>query len=448
MGEFISNPPDAENLYPSVASMGHYSLDAAIADIIDNSITAEANCIDIFCDWNNGDPYINIIDDGIGMDFSELLIATKLGSKNPKAERDKKDLGRFGLGLKTASFSQGKVLTVISSKDGKKINGIRIDIDDIKNFKAEKLTNNDIENVIHNKNSSSSFTEIQWNKLHRVYDEKNKIIDEKSFNELIIQAKRDLELTFHRYLEKEALNKKVIIRLNNNNLEPNDPFYKEKSEIWGKQEFSVFKRKIKMQTYILPHYRDLDKNSYEKLAGKEGYVRNQGFYVYRNRRLIFKGTWFKLAKHGDLSKLARVQLDIPNDIDEQFKITIDKSYAELPRGLRERMKGLIESLKGKSTKVFRHAGTKIDNSKTINIWSRLIKEDRITYQINREHPIIKSFKSKLSKENTNYFESIIGLITKTIPSDTISIDIRDNPNKIVTTNTDRDYIESLALDFF
>ena len=66
----------------------------------------------------------------------------------------------------------------------------------------------------------------------------------------------------------------------------------------------------------------------------------------------------------------------------------------------------------------------------------------------REHPIIKSFKSKLSKENTNYFENIIGLITKTIPSDTISIDIRDNPNKIVTTNTDRNYIENLALDFF
>lgn len=448
MGEFISNPPDAENLYSSVSSMGHYSLDAAIADIIDNSITAKAKNINILCEWNNGkNPYIKIIDDGIGMDLNELLLATKLGSKNPNHDRDKKDLGRFGLGLKTASFSQGKILTVISSKDGKEVNGIKINIDDVKNWKVEKLYKDEIFKILSVSDIKNSFTEVHWNKLHRIYNEKKKVIPKDSFNELITQAKRDLELTFHRYLESNNTNNKIVIKINNDNLVANDPFIKGTSEQWALEKIKIFNREIRMQTYILPHYSDLDNETIKKLSGKEGYVRNQGFYVYRNKRLIFKGTWFKLAKHGDLSKLARVQLDIPNDIDEQFKITIDKSYAELPPGLRDRMKGLVERIQGKSTRVFRHIGAKVNNNKDVQFWARKVKEKRILYSINTKHPFILSFEKLIDKKAKGLFTNIIKHIEYNLPADAISIDIKDQPDKIILGNTSRDFVVETIENF-
>jgi len=105
--------PDPASLIESMRDIG-YSMETAVADLIDNSITAEASNVDIRFSWNDGEPWLAIIDDGCGMDSDELTNAMRLGSKNPLEERDKKDLGRYGLGLKTASFSQCRKLAVIS----------------------------------------------------------------------------------------------------------------------------------------------------------------------------------------------------------------------------------------------------------------------------------------------------------------------------------------------
>jgi len=113
--------PDPASLIESMRDIG-YSMETAVADLIDNSITAGASNIDIRFSWNDGDPWLAIVDDGYGMDSDELTNAMRLGSKNPLEERDKEDLGRYGLGLKTASFSQCRKLTVIS-KVGESIEG-------------------------------------------------------------------------------------------------------------------------------------------------------------------------------------------------------------------------------------------------------------------------------------------------------------------------------------
>ena len=108
--------PNAASLMQSLRAFG-YDISTAIADLIDNSISAQASIISINFEWNNGDPWISIADNGYGMTEPELFEAMKTGSKNPLDERSSDDLGRFGLGLKTASFSQCKRLTVATKKD-------------------------------------------------------------------------------------------------------------------------------------------------------------------------------------------------------------------------------------------------------------------------------------------------------------------------------------------
>lgn len=105
--------PNASSLIQSLRAFG-YHISTAIADLLDNSISAKAKNINVQFEWNDGNPWIAIFDDGCGMTAYELVEAMKLGSKSPLDERKENDLGRFGLGLKTASFSQCKCLTVMT----------------------------------------------------------------------------------------------------------------------------------------------------------------------------------------------------------------------------------------------------------------------------------------------------------------------------------------------
>lgn len=122
----IDLPPFAPILIESTRAIG-YSLEAAIADIIDNSIAADASNVHVRF-FPVDEPYLAIIDDGCGMDDEEITQAMQYGSANPLEERSRKDLGRFGLGLKTASLSQCRQLTVVSKK-GSHYVGRRWDID-------------------------------------------------------------------------------------------------------------------------------------------------------------------------------------------------------------------------------------------------------------------------------------------------------------------------------
>ena len=117
----IELQPNAKSLVLSMRSIG-YSFNNAIADIVDNSIAANATQINIQCDWAGYEPTLEIKDNGFGMNYDQLEEAMRLGSKSPVEERAKTDLGRFGLGLKTASFSQCKKLTVITKKEEQTFN--------------------------------------------------------------------------------------------------------------------------------------------------------------------------------------------------------------------------------------------------------------------------------------------------------------------------------------
>ena len=193
-----------------------------------------------------------------------------------------------------------------------------------------------------------------------------------------------------------------------------------------------------MTAYTLPHYSRLEKNEYETLGGEEGYVKNQGFYVYRNNRLIIYGTWFRLAKHGELSKLVRISIDIPNSLDSMWKVTIDKSDAQLPSRLRARLKILVDGFRDSSSRVFRGKGGKINDVGTTSVWERYSRNQQIQYKLNRSHPLLKALSNVGDSEWRNRLSHVLKLIEREMPIDAVFNDASANPQNLNQSATDPD----------
>ena len=121
-------PPHAGSMLESLRGLG-YTPPTALADLVDNSIAANAATVAVHLQWAGRESWVRIVDDGHGMDDAALEAGMRLGARDPRAERSATDLGRFGLGLKTASFSQARRLTVASRKKGGPVVCLRWDLD-------------------------------------------------------------------------------------------------------------------------------------------------------------------------------------------------------------------------------------------------------------------------------------------------------------------------------
>lgn len=434
----INNPPDAASLMLTARSFGKYDLAAAIADLIDNSIKAKSTLIDISCNFADGTPEVRIRDNGEGMSEDELLNAMRPACVNPSKERSPDDLGRFGWGMKSASFSQCKILTVVSKKDGQ-INAARWNLDDIDDWAMDTYKDDHASQLLSKRFEGNSGTELVWNKCDRLSEDFS--INQDQFNELVMSARKKLSLIFHRYLAGEQDLKKIEINLNGTPLDRVDPFCTKHDATIPFNEEPINLaggNKIRMTAYVLPHFSKLTSEEYETAGGEEGYVKNQGFYVYRNKRLIIHGTWFKLAQHGELSKLVRVRVDIPNSLDDMWKITVDKSDAQLPAALKSRMKDLIDRFRTTSTRVFRSKGARIDNPAADSIWKKYVRNEKINYFIDKEHPLIKAFVRPLGEDTRRHLFSILRLIETQMPLDLMFADISAKPRDVAQAFTSRE----------
>lgn len=387
--KFEENPPDAASLMMSARSFGNYDLPGALADLIDNSIKADAHEVALTCDFAGGAPEIRIRDDGHGMSATELRQAMRPASASPLIERSPDDLGRFGWGMKSASFSQCTRLSVISHRKDE-FSGCVWDLDDIDGWRMGVLEPTDIAACASPELLAKDGVEVIWSNCDRLSENGTLTVSE--FNALIVHARNRLALIFHRYLAGEVRRRRLTIRLNGQKIEPWDPFYRthEATQELEPEPLEIAGRIIDIQPFILPHYSKLMASQYDQLGGEEGFLRNQGFYVYRNHRLIISGTWFRLVRHGELSQLVRIRVDIPNALDHIWKITIDKSDAQLPAALRMRLRQIVEGLKRRSARVFRSRGGRLDRQGTTSVWSRHARAGEIHYSINREHPIIEA----------------------------------------------------------
>jgi hypothetical protein len=441
---FERNPPDASALMTSARSFGNYDLSSALADLLDNSIKAKALKVDIRCIRLDGEPEVRILDDGEGMSQVELYKAMRPASTNPDAERAADDLGRFGWGMKSASLSQCRRLTVLTRRDGL-LSGAVWDLDDLHDWKMGILEEEEIAERANPRLLERNGTEVIWTRCDRLSE--FGAVKSRGFNDLVAHAKAQLALIFHRYLAGEAGIRKLSISFNGDVLKPVDPFLvqNEATQRLPRETLQLPEGSIDVQAYILPHYSKISAADHERLGGEEGFVRNQGFYIYRQHRLIMHGTWFRLVRHGELSQLVRIAVNIPNSLDAMWKITLDKADAQLPSGLRSRLKDIVDGLKIKSVNVFQSRGGKIKSSAgTTQVWAKYVRNGEIRYYINREHPLLADLLESEDEETARAVGAAFGIIEDGFPAISIGEDVSTKRGMMNQSPIDRTtFIEKL-----
>ena len=359
----------------------------------------------------------------------DLIEAMRAGSKNPLDFRSENDLGRFGLGLKTASFSQCRKLTVVSSQKNNKVS-TRWDLDfvaETEDWSLQILNNDEISSIYKITTLKENGTLVLWEDTDRIIDNTVTSLTEDIVYEKIDSVQKHLELVFHRYLKGKD---KIKIFINDEQLKPFDPFHTKHSATQELTEeiIPINDSRIIIKPYILPHYTKISAQEYDYYAGEGGYLKNQGFYVYRNKRLLVSGTWFRLIPQSEMYKLARIQIDLPNSLDDLWKIDVKKSNASPPSIIRQRLKKIIEKIAGTSTRVYRARGHKSSTSRSA-FWERNSARGEIKYSVNKEHPFVKKFIENLNDSQVNEFNNILNLIGDFFPKDTLYADIGNNNPK-------------------
>lgn len=427
----VRSAPSASILIESMRDIG-YTLETAIADIVDNSISAGAKTIDLFADTSTTDVRIGIIDDGAGMTESTLLEAMRLGSRNPLDDRDPSDLGRFGLGLKTASFSQCRRLTVVSRRNGR-TSAARWDLDYVAKTEDWLLQVPDDPTALPwFSDLGNHGTLVLWEDLDRIVEKNSADQGLAHFIQRLDDARGYLELVFHRFLAGERGLPKFGLRLNNRPLEPFDPFFStsSKTDRGPVEKIKVGRHVVVVQTYTLPHHGTVSSRDWEHYAGRGGYIKNQGFYVYRAGRLIIYGTWFGLARQTELTKLARVKIDIPNGLDAEWTVNVMKASGHPPYPVRERLRRLIDTIGAPSRYKFTEKGRKLISENRLPVWNRIQDKGQIIYRINRDHPVVVDFLSRLPEKLSNDFLQILEMAGSALPMNALFADLGGDPQMV------------------
>ncbi len=428
--------PDPVSLIESMRAVG-YTVEAAIADLIDNSISAGGTAITVEYDASPNDAYVAILDNGSGMTPSELTEAMRHG-KNPTERRDPSDLGRFGLGLKTASLSQCRKLTVIAKKDGVTC-ARRWDLDVVQQEERWVVVvpeESDYEALplARNLEALASGTLVVWQNLDRLVAG---AIDPQAEMTLRLESLRNhLALVFHRFTTKESDFDLVEISLNGLKLPQRDPFLKAnhyRQPLEG-QVINHPSGQVKIAPYILPPISHLTTEEIELSGGKQGLRNSQGFYVYRGRRLVIWGTWFRLVPKDEFFKLSRIQVDIPNSFDELWALDIKKSAAYPPDIIRNRLKELIPYFAVTSKRTITYPGRKSSSLGIMPIWNRIEPSHGVyRYAIDVEHPLIKEIQESLDQKEKRLLDSLFAIIETALPIDAIYADMCEDRKRTETT---------------
>lgn len=443
------NPKSTINSYRSFG----YNLSTAIADIIDNSISAEAKNIHIKYYWAGKDSYIYILDDGHGMNLIELIQAMTPGSKDPEDLRAENDLGRFGMGLKTASFSQCKRLTVLTKK--RDFSAIKRcwDIDFINQSESWTLLDYVSNDSFYDKISlQKSGTLVLWENLDRIVgnSESNNESVKKAFYDEMRILEEHLSQVFHRFIE----NKSISITINNHEITPWNPFLYNLSVKPEMGLPEMLEGKVEVNYYILPHMSRIPHEEYERSGGPLGWFNQQGFYIYRGDRLLVAGDWLGIEKKRDYSKLVRIAVNFPNSNDFNWNLDIKKSTATPPIEIRRELSRIAKIAIKKSARIYNWRGQKsIENHSSnyaiTNLWNDYVSRDGIKkYKINRDHPIISE---ALKSNNSKLFSKSLKLIEENAPIELILSNQNEDPSfheleKI--PNTPSDELISLAVELY
>lgn len=290
--------------------------------------------------------------------------------------RESTDLGRFGLGLKTASFSQCSRLVVASRRQGCPVSVRVWDLATV--LKTDDWIVDDElapeeEALVAPLADVASGTIVLWRRLDRLVGEAQ-VDDEKSrldFQRTAREVEGHVAMVFHRYLEGSRPRLRIFVNGNSDEfrIRPWDPFCTTHS---ATQQMPEVRRGsadgfIQLQGFVLPHKDRFEADDYVAAGGPAGWTSQQGFYVYRNQRLLVSGSWLGLGQpkrwaRDEQHKLARIRLDVPNSLDSSWSIDIKKSTAKPPLDLREWLTRHAERVRFDAREVFVHRGARITSA--------------------------------------------------------------------------------------
>jgi len=408
-----------------------YDFNSAIADIIDNSITAKAKKINIICPPENDNPFLSIVDNGIGMEPEELIQNMRIGCKDPNQKREAGDLGRFGSGMKTASFSHARRLTVISHKKGKKIAAACWDIDEIEDKNAwclRELNEKDIQDLDHLDKEliKGVGTQLIWEKIKK-FEETDHNNSKNSIETSMVDLNKYLALHFHKFLQGPN---KINIYVQKLKVEPVDPFLTTKKGYQEGPTDETFVKggKLQIKSHTLPHHSNLTQSEIDNIGGMEEIYKGQGLYIYRENRLIIAGGWMGLSRTYQLGKLARIEINIPSGLDDEWSTDVKKSSLQLPQKIKNRLKNLIQQPIKKSKRTYSFRGKKEEANE---YWKIIETRDKnIIYQIDTGNNELIKIAKETPKKNTSNLKEYLKNLAKNLPINHIHTKVSSDPKSI------------------
>ena len=268
-----------------------------------------------------------------------------------------------------------------------------------------------------------SGTLIIWSDLDRIIPLQTSETDENSKQKFSISlnvVKNHIAMTFHRFIEDRLLK----IFWCGHEIEAWNPFCLDESKTQIR-ETEFINGGVVMKGYVLPHKNNFSsEQAYKKAEGINGYPAMQGFYVYRGKRMLLGGNWLGLFRKEEHYKLVRIQIDLHNHLDAEWKIDIKKSKAYPPISCKDQLESYAKKVRSIGSEVYRHRGRILQQRAGQNfqpLWLEKKKDNKWSFIINREHLMIKDIK-KYGKNNFNQsIEKLLKIIEETIPTKTIYI---------------------------
>jgi hypothetical protein len=354
--------PSARRLMTSLRGLP-YDLPGAVADLVDNSLDAGARRIDIDLATNWRGPFLRIVDDGHAMTERRLDEAMRYGSARRYGSED---LGHFGLGLKTASLSQCRRLSVASRTTLKsRVRVRRWDLDRVAAEDAwvlERPRLLDCRPELTAPLRDATGTVVLWEKLDRILGGRRSDSEagQRRLESASDDVLRHLAMVFHRFLTGEGEATRVTITLNGAELEPWDPFARSEPMTQRLRAQTLALRfagnvhDVRLTPYVLPPQHHFSgPEAHALAAGPKRWNRQQGLYIYRRNRLIQAGGWNRLRTLDEHSKLARIALEMPAGADGAFRTDVAKMHVGLPEDFRPGLRVLIAGVVSKAQETYR-----------------------------------------------------------------------------------------------
>lgn len=445
----IDIPPWPSALINSLRGLG-YSPEAAIADLVDNSITAGASVLEVDVQWNDGNPTAAILDNGSGMDEKRLTAAMQLGGDGPGAARSDNDLGRFGMGLKTASLSQSSRMTVVS-RTVETNAAITMDVAVIaaRGWVAtvpDPLPNH---SLVAKLLTFPSGTVVLWENIDELSGLSG--LSKEAFYLRLEEIRAHIGMVFHRFINGDA--DRLVINLNGRPVKAWDPFQSQHPATISMPVERIRHRgsSFSVKPYVLPHRDRFSNDSeYETAGGPGGWGARQGFYVYRGKRLLVPGSWLGLGgsrtwTRDESSRLARIQIDLPTGMDRDWRIDVRKSQARPPGALRARLTAIAGHCRQEAREVFafRGQGPRVrgEPREALAVWLATEGPNGTLYRINRDHPVIAAYREQA--RGLRALNAVLSIIERSVPVERIWLDVSESEGR--ETPTLHDYeIASLA----